>query len=264
MNCLWISSTQPRVVAGRHEPACADDACPGCQRCTETHCVVCRRVHAVSACPECVGNTRDDIDQIREFCGYALRGEAATRGVDSEAFMLAGPAATPGDYERRKRLVVNGAIRAGEGTDEYRQMLAFVEANRDEQHPLWVLGTWETLWREHLDHPSDKTLTIPDAADYLLTQLTYMGDQAEPDFAQFATEIRGCRGHLQSILHDQNQGDRANVGCFECGGDLERMLTEAGFEDHWTCRRCRRRYTYAEYNFALRANLEAAAAKEAS
>ena len=78
----------------------------------------------------------------------------------------------------------------------------------------------------------------------------------EAPFEDFARDVRRCRSHLENVLHDENQGDRANVGCFDCGGDLERRLTAGGFEDHWTCRRCRRRYTYAEYNFALRAALE--------
>jgi hypothetical protein len=42
----------------------------------------------------------------------------------------------------------------------------------------------------------------------------------------------------------------AQAGCGQCD--------QGGFEDHWTCGGCKRRYTYAEYNFALRANLEAA------
>jgi hypothetical protein len=86
--------------------------------------------------------------------------------------------------------------------------------------------------------------------------LTDLARDPEQDINEFARDIRTCRAHLESVLHDQPKGDPANIGCFECGSGLERRLTDTGFEDHWTCKGCRRRYTYAEYNFALRAALE--------
>ena len=167
--------------------------------------------------------------------------------------MLLGPTSDPEAWRNRAMSAMRGRIDA-----------AYLEDCRDEQHPTWVLGTWDQLWREELDHPTEQAATLPRLVDYLDQQMTYMAGRMEPPFEDFARDLRGCRGHLQNILGDQNQGDRAGVGCFECGDDLERRLTEAGFEDVWTCRGCRRKYTVAEYNFALRASLEAATMREAS
>jgi hypothetical protein len=180
------------------------------------------------------------------MCG-ALPTEVEHRGVNGEAMMLLGPSANPEAWRNRAMSAMRGRVDAG-----------YLDDCRDEAHPLWVLGTWEQLWRDHLDQPSDLRQTIGRAGDYLERQMHRMAEDDEVPFDDFAGDVRRCRSHLEAILHDQAQGDVANVGCFECGGDLERRLTDAGFEDHWTCRRCRRRYTYAEYNFALRASLEAA------
>ena len=251
-SCRWTATDQPRTIAGRHETDCADDQCTGCQPCEERHCGICQRAHAPVTCAECVAVVREDLHTIAELCG-ALPEEVAHRGINGEAMMLLGPSADPEAWRNRAMSAMRGRVDA-----------AYLEDCRDEQHPTYVLGSWDQLWRDHLDHPTDLKATLSRLVDYLDGQLTYMSGQDEPPFEDFARDLRGCRGHLQRILGDQNQGDRANVGCFDCGGDLERRLTTAGFEDVWTCRKCRRKYTQAEYNFALRANLEAATAKEAS
>ena len=245
--CAWVGLYQARVVRGRHGIDCEGDECKGCQPCHETHCCICGRVHVVAgACPECVASVRDDLLTIAQLCD-ALPTEAVHRGVHSEAAMLWGPTADPEAWNFRKMSALMGRVDA-----------AWLEDCRDEQHPLWVLGTWEQMWREHLDQPTDLRATLTRLVDYLNARMHVMAATDEVPFEEFARDLRGCRAHVQNVLGDQAQGDRANIGCFECSGDLERKLTDHGFEDHWTCRRCRRRYTYAEYNFALRASLEAA------
>lgn len=127
-------------------------------------------------------------------------------------------------------------------------------------HPLYCLSYWDMVWRDALDHSEpEERLTIATAVDYIDRTLGYMGDYPHVPFEDFARDVRRCRGHLESVLHDSERGVRANVQCFECRGDLERRLGKAGFDDHWTCRnvRCPRgTYTIAEFNFALRAELE--------
>lgn len=172
--------------------------------------------------------------------------EAIHRGAHSEAAMLAGPALDTADdiaaYGYRQRSIV-----AGRAT-------GVLESTG--QHPLNVLGTWEQMLREDYDQPSDEQMTVSSCVAYLDGQLNRIAQDEHQDFAQFVREISACRSHLEAVLRDHAMGDRAGVGCFDCGGQLERKLTTSGFEDRWTCRDCERRYTYAEYNFALRAALE--------
>ena len=261
VTCRWNGSDEPRIVPGRHadttcrergagetpqSPQIGAQGCEGCLPCPEPHCACCRRAHAVGACAECVAATRNDLRTIAQLCD-ALPAEAEHRGVHGEAMMLLGPTADPEAWSNRAMSAIMGRVDAG-----------YLEDCRDEKHPLWVRGTGEQVWRDHLDQPTDLRATLPRLWDYLDRQVHVMAVEVEVPFEDFARDVRGCRGHLEAVMHDQAQGDRANVGCFDCGGDLERRLTKAGFEDHWTCRRCRRRYTYAEYNFALRASLEAA------
>ena len=143
---------------------------------------------------------------------------------------------------------------------------AYLSDCRDEMHPLWTLAWIEQEWREALDQPTDLTVSIARSGDYIartmhvVAGLTVMPDGSQPpELADAARRLRECRSHLEDVLHDKSMGDVANIGCFECGSKLERRLTASGFDDVWTCKGCRRRYTYAEYNFALRAALEESA-----
>lgn len=261
-NCRWAGRGNPRTFKGRHEDTCAEEKCDGCLMCLEPHCTVCGVKHAHSACPGCVGDTRETLHEIGKLTGEMPQ-EALERGVNSQALMLITPTANPEAWRNRASSANMGRVPDG-----------YLEDCRDEQHPLWVLGSWEQMWRDHLEHYTDLRLTLPRAIDYLNQQMSYMGSQLEPPFDEFARELRACRTHLESVAHDQNQGDRANIGCFDCGHSLERKLRDVkpggpkddrgGFEDFWTCRGCRRRYTYAEYNFALRASLEENRGNEAA
>lgn len=215
--------------------------------CTEDHCVVCHRAHALGACPECMAAARDDLLSIGRMCD-ALPEEVECRGIAGEAMMLLGPAADPEARGHLEASVLSGRVPAH-----------YLDTADSDQHPLYVLGTWEMIWRDHLEQPTELQATMPRLVAYLNRQLHVMAAEPLVPFEEFAAALRGCRAHMQSVLHDQNQGDVANVGCFECGGKLERRLRSDGLDDAWTCQRCRRRYTYAEYNFALRAKLEESA-----
>lgn len=197
-----------------------------------------------------MAETRDALHDIARKCG-ALPAEVEHRGVHGEAMMLLGPAADP---EARGHL--EASVATGRVTPDY-----LAEAV-GETHPVWVLGTWDMLWRDALNHDTADLVTIEQAVDYLDRTMTYMGGFPHLPFEDFAHDLRRCLTHLDSVLHDQAQGDRANVGCFTCGRSLERKLAKDGFEDFWTCQGCRRRYTYAEYNLALRAELDRAQTAE--
>ena len=244
--CSYAGRNQPRILRNRHGHECPGDECPGCLPCPHNHCVVCTRQHSEGACPECVAATRDDLAAIRLMCG-ALPTEVEHRGVNGEAMMLLGPSADPEAWRNRAMSAMRGRV------DD-----AYLEDCRDEQHPLYVLGDWEQIYRNHLDHPTDLRQTVDRAGSYLDRHMHTLAETDDIPFDEFAAALRGCRHHMQAVLHDQNQGDVANIGCFECGARLERKLTDNGLDDVWTCQRCRRKYTHAEYNFALRAELEKA------
>lgn len=266
MTCKFVSIDQPRVLSGRHTEDCEWDTqrtgfeCRGCAPCTEPHCRVCGKTHAEQTCPACAGEARDDLHTIGRLTGN-LAPEAKHRGVNSEAMKLLLPAADPEAWGHITTSLRVGRLPHGYLVCDRCDNPWPCDRHADtELHPLFVLGNWDAIWREALDHAEPpEQLTIATAGRYLDTQLTYMAGWEHSDFDDFARDLRKCRTHLESVLHDQNQGDRANVGCFECGGDLERKLCATGFEDQWTCRQCKQTYTPGQYNFALRAKLEQSA-----
>lgn len=265
MTCRYVSATEPRVIGGRHAEECPGEACKGCQPCSEPHCRICGKEHAQGACGACAGETRDDLKAIRDMC-CDLRTQVVHVGVESEAMSLLGPAADPEAWGHITTSLKVGRLPVGYlgSCARCKNPWPCKDHADGELHPLFVLGMWEQVWRDALEHETNALVTIPDAVAYLGKQLTYMAGYEHAPFEDFARDLRKCRAHLEAVLHDQNQGDRANVGCFECGGDLERRLSTTGFEDHWTCRKCRQRYTAPEYNFALRAKLEDAATKDSA
>lgn len=244
MTCKWNGSDQPRTISGRHADECDRETCPGCQPCEQPHCRVCGVAHAEGTCAECMAETRGALHDIARKCD-SLPDEVEHRGVNGEAMMLLGPSADP---EQRGHL--EASVAAGRVSPDY-----LAEAV-GETHPVWVLGTWDMVWRDALDHGTAELVTLAEAVTYIDTQMTYMSGYAHVPFEDFSRDLRRCLAHLDAVIHDQAFGDRANVACFECRGKLERRLTKDGFEDVWTCHKCRRKYTYAEYNFALRAALE--------
>ena len=267
MNCKFAGHAEPRILPGRHEDDCAGGDCPGCQPCGEPHCRVCGYTHVEGTCAECLGSTREDLHAIAAKCG-ALSPEVLHRGTRSEAMTLLGPTVDPERWGHTAASYLSGRLPEGwiETSRHGKECPLLVNeaclgcGTSGELHPMTVLGTWDMTWRAELEHDEPLTAgTLSEYVDYLDRQMTYMAGYPHMPFEDFAHDLRRCRAHLESVLHDARQGDRANVGCFECGGSLERRLTEReGFEDFWTCQRCRRRYTQAEYNFALRAKLEMA------
>lgn len=233
MSCRFISTTEPRVISGRHAVPCVcDDREIGCLVCPETHCVVCSKAHAKAACTGCLEAARSDLQAIGDLCA-SLPAEAVEKGVQSEAMMLTGPVADPTAWRSYATAAMLGKIDATYLTD-----------CRDEQHPLWVLGSWEQIWRDHLDHFSDQPVTVATAHAYLNMQIGYMAEQVDPPFDEFARELRGCRAHLENVLHD---GVRVEKGapCMQC----EKPMTR--FVEWWECRTCDRLLSEAEYRLAV-------------
>jgi hypothetical protein len=255
--CRYNGRTEPRTVPGRHDGACQDEACPGCAPCHRAHCRVCGIAHDAGTCAECMAETREALREIARLVG-SLPEEVEHRGVQGEAMMLLGPATDP---ERRGHL--EASVLAGRipweaidtahkrGCDNPKCIGCLGEV-----HPDFVLRSWQMVYRDALDHDEAPDAELHTAVDYLDTNLGYFGTYDLVPFSEFAADLRRCHVHLEAVLHDSDRGVRANVPCFDCHGELERPLGKTGFADTYTCRVCRRVYTIAEYNFALRAALE--------
>jgi len=238
-----VASDKPRVIAGRHAEEHADDQCAGCLPCTEPHCRICGREHAEGTCAECLALTREALHDIAGMCA-ALPEEVEHRGIDGEAMVLLGPATDPERWGHtaasyRAGRLPEGWIEAAHGKDcPLLAHEACTGCAGGELHPLTVLGTWEMLWRDALEHDDAGVVTIAGATSYLDMQMTYMAGQFEPPFEDFARDLRACRAHMESVLHDGIQRD-TGAPCMDCRVPLVREWGLMETADGWRCPRCR-------------------------
>jgi len=245
--CRHVATDQPRILPGRHTTTCPDKqprphgaphttTCQGCEPCPHRHCLSCGHRHADVTCPHCTGLARTELWRIVALV-HLIEAEVrrGTPGIESEVVFLDGPAAHP-----EKWYHVADSVRAG-------RIRGDVEANRHEDHPLWVLGWWEIAWRDHLNHDTTDRITVFTAAQYLDDHLTDMANRLEPPFAQFAEDLARCRGHLEDVLHDSSKEEESKVPCIDCKRPLVHRFADKAVDDHWFCRWCKRRYDYGEF-----------------
>lgn len=244
--CRFVASDQPRAVSGRHAEECADrfgddpNGCQGCLPCSEPHCRVCRRTHAEGTCAECLAEARDNLHQIARMCD-ALPEEVEHRGIEGEAMVLLAPATNP---ERRGHL--EASVLAGRIPWEAIETSHKRDCDNPrctgcvgELHPEFVLGTWESAWRDALEHDEpaeafDLSLTV----DYIDRTMGYMADYEWAPFEDFAGDLRRCMGHLEVVLHDGEQVD-TGAPCLGCQVPLQREWGRLAAADGWRCPRCR-------------------------
>lgn len=245
MNCRFVASDKPRALNGRHGEGCAGEDCAGCAPCRDLHCCICHKTHVErNTCVGCLDATRGDLEAIAALCA-SLPEEAVDKGVQSEAMMLMSPSSDPEAWRNRATAAMVGRIDA-----------SYLEDCRDEMHPLWVMGSWEQIWRDFLDHQTIHPVTWGSAYSYLNTQIGYMADQVEPPFDEFARELRGCRAHLENVLHAGIREERSQTPCVDCETRLVKVFADAEPEDHWVCPKCRRVYTEQEFARAQHFHME--------
>ena len=194
-------------VRNEHRADCSDD-CRGCRICAETHCSARKNCtwhveHGQLTCGRCINAARTDLRWIESLSALMLTA-AMGEGVNSEAANLAGPSVDPEAWSWRK-----AAARAGRGWH-----VSLVEED-DEHHPARVLGTWEAMIREDYDQRIDSATTVSGAAGYLGRVLHRIAQDDEQDFPLMARELRKCRQHLESVLHNDDRPDRG-IPCPEC------------------------------------------------
>ncbi|MGH3496301.1 MAG: hypothetical protein ACRDP1_02400 [Nocardioidaceae bacterium] len=240
-----------------------------------TCCCVCGADADQRTCPVCVGEARDNLNTITTLAAH-LPHQAVHRGVDSAAAMAAGPAADPEAWQHRALSAITGRVcrcaTRGRGCprdwptpapcpDE-----AYLSDCRDELHPLWVLGMWESDWRQVFDQPTGLRVTVGRAAAYLARQLAYAAAHHD-GFDEFAADVDRCRRWLEDVLYAGARDEATAAPCFRCGGRLVRRVAArtgrslGGREDTRRCRRCGQVYDETSYWLAVRAHAEQVAAQ---
>lgn len=247
--CRYTGATSARVLVGRHRDGCDNPACEGCQECTRAHCRGCGHEHAASVCPGCVGAVREDLSEIARMVG-SLPEEAEHRGVNSEAMVLLGPTVDPEAWQHHEASWLAGrAVPVDCDAHDLDELQAWLETADSDRHPLLVLGRLEMVARDLLEHETDERVTVAAAVRYLDVQLTHLAGNEWFDWRDMASDVRGCRGHLEDVLHD---GERVETGapCVQCQTRLQRHVTEDGRE-WWWCRFCKRNLTDDQYRYAV-------------
>lgn len=268
---------------------CAPCTAPHCQVCGWRH----LDNNHPRSCSHCVGEVRDDITEIVtlarprviETGTYPTLTEAVSRGINSAAAFLAGPTAHPADWYRRRRWVTYGGLCTcnpvcPDDTDPIGPachdcstttpakhpscswiigprcpaIVAWLDANRDENHPLWVLGLWDYETAAHYQHTREHPVDMDDSARYLTGHLTNLAQDEDFDFPGMAHQLRSCRTFLEDVLH---AGERVEKGapCWVCNdGTLvvkqhAEMTNPQGkiikdpdgrpmIDDYWECPTC--------------------------
>lgn len=213
MTCRFVASDQPRVIRDRHADWCPGEWCQGCEPCREPHCRACGYTHATGTCAECLADARETLHGIARMCG-ALPAEVEHRGIGGEAMVLLGPTADPEAIGH-----VEASIAAGRLPSDY------LDSADHELHPLFVLGSWDMVWRDALEHDETDRLTVATAVDYLDRQMTYMAGYEHVPFEDFARNLRDCHAHIEAVVHDGVSREEG-APCMSCGAMLRKPSAE--------------------------------------
>ena len=229
-----------------HRPDCNGD-CKGCRPCTANHCTARRNCtwHVPDGhltCGRCLAATRRDLRWIGDLAAL-LPTAALADGVESEAANLSGPSVDPEAWSWRKAAARQGVA----------WHVSLIEED-DEHHPARVLGTWARMVTEDYDHDMPATASLTWCGGYLDRALSRVAQDDEQDFPLLSRELRKCRQHLESVIHNDDRPDRG-APCPSCTSevagvgprlrrewshwcddlDCERMHTDTASDDVWRC-----------------------------
>lgn len=259
-----------RFIKSEHAHDCGDTDCRGCKVCPESnHCTARKNCswHIPAGeltCGRCIAAPRRHIKWIEALSSLMLT-QAIADGIDSQATVLAGPAADPRGHSAR-RLAEKRFLRAYEGLGRIseEQHLAALESMDDEdwQHAYSVLTRYQLMFSEDYDHDLPARMSVSGAAAYLDRNLHRIAQDPEQDFAELAANLKKCCQHLEVVLHNDDRPERGAPcpACYEGGNDkpprlsrtyAERWEADDDSRDEWRCPR-NREHAWSEADYRLR------------
>lgn len=266
-------------VTQRHQRDCNASGCEGCEPCQRDHCRCGRhlRDHEPLTCARCVGRTRTKLQRIRDLCTLAPHADHA---IGSGVYHLTGPLPEISTYEARRAWVHAGGLcqcpsKGRECPDWFATLgpacedcqhpsclraqqltacpdaLGWLDTATDERHPLWVLGTWDMMTAEHLDHDRRLRVTVPSAAAYLDGSLTYLAQDATFPFDQLERDLSTCLRYVEEVMAVAPYVQKG-APCPMCGkASLEKRFGDDEDHDRWECPRCRQWWTEGDYRLKV-------------
>lgn len=200
------------------------------------HCTAKRRCsHHVGwnelSCGRCIADVRNDIRAIRDLSAL-LPVAAMSDGVNSEAANLSGPAA---DYRvfSARRALDRAWLMAHIPDQNLERAMAALLPDDDEWHPYGVLTRWQMMLSQDYGHDVPEKLTISDAAAYLDRHLHKVAQDDEQDFPLLRREVRTCRQHLETVLHNSSRKERG-APCPLCSTGEPKVFVRLQLEHgHW-------------------------------
>lgn len=253
MNCRHVANDQPRMLR-THIKDCITSGCGGCQPCEERHCSMpdCTGRHLGptenQACARCVGTVRTDIGMIVAHCqSETIVEELLERGPRSNAAWILAPTADADTWHRRESLTWVAAIDGDKGAK------GWLEDNRHEFHPMWVLGCWDLLLRRYYDLDTTERVTVAKAATFILEHLTNIARDPGFDFSVLANQMHQTRTMLEHVL-PIDHGPQRGAPCPHCEVDLVKVYDvddTSGASDRWHCKPCNKWWTEGEYQLRV-------------
>lgn len=235
-------------------------------------CYVCHRRSLTrferQTCANCVAKTRADLADIENLYSRLDPYLTESRFPSNSSAERTGSPTDENAIPGGNALVRLGPGGAGWDASSRRGNRDHVadEHEHDPQSVEGLLAIHEDDWRSQLHHPAAGPPTVTGSVAYLTSQLDRMA-QAYSEFDSFAEDMHQLRGGLKA---DLGLSERPVTGadCFDCGERLVRRYRYPGdthqppydprqgpgLEDHYTCERCDRTYTHAEYMLAVRSH----------
>ena len=249
--CRWDAEANAYLADG--EPCRVDEYGDATKHCTARRTCAQHVGWGELTCARCLGRVRMDIRQIVQRSTELLP-EAIETGVNSEAAMLAGPAADVEAWSWHKVSAKQGRI----------WHVSLIEED-DDWHPETVLTRWAQMLTEDYGIERPERWNLSNAAAFLDRILGRVAQDDAQDFPLLAREVRKCRSHLESVLSDSLAPERG-APCPTCGmdqqvirlvreyphfcwdDDCEQIHYETDEADRWVCpRNPQHAWTVREY-----------------